>query len=1352
MPPPSPTAVPWHDWKLDSTFVQSLSAYESGHPETTFDKVIGAILTAADYGKSFESYIPNSPFPAQTVVTAIISILTVGKEIKSARGNAVALAKEIAEWIENIIKTFQNHGPGVFTTEVWDHLQKKRDLVIEIFDWAHTRMTERGLKRITHGLKVKDEIQEFKQKFAKARDDFMEVSVVTLTQAAEAQLDLVGEVKAMLEKREEKDMAKESRDQLRGMLSRRVDSPAYRPDRLCLEDTRVDIFDDLARWYLDLAPESPRLYWITGIPGCGKSSIVSSFTQALSDTGKVWAEYRFDRQVAATTSADVLFPSLASQFADPRHPPSIAEAILKSFQNQPSLANGLSPAQAEKLFTQPLQSIAALDSTSPVILVIDALDECAVARRKDLARLLSKAIGQLPVNVKIVISSRPEDDIVLAFRPLLSQGRAKMLNLDTESASSIHDVRVFVEHRFKEIRDEYNEWRDESEALDPEWPGSQRIDELCARASGLFVWAKTALAFVADELEIHGEQRIAHVFDILLTESMGDIDQLYLTVLQQAYNNPRFLASDFEVFRKFMGAVVLLVEPLPRGELKKFLDLRVTQGTREEIPDFVPLFARLRSILAPAVTTITDDTKPNLHKSFVDFITDASRCTDARFCIDAGITHEHLSLCSLRILNTLRRNPCSLEDVTKYNSEFPDLQDRIRVAIPPHMRYAYDGPLVDAVVQAFQVYLSRHLLNWLEVMSLLRVGGPGSTIVAEILYRASRWAKIHPILKSDDTAQALLFDAMRFAYHFHNDLSSAASQLYITMLPWCPTNSHIYAQYMPYNDPCARLVSGSPSSWSSVERCIFTISATAITYSPDGAYLLMGNNDWGELQLRHVVSGWTHTGCYSFGRHREPLKAVSFSRDGRKILTRSQGLVYIWESSSYTSVFQLASYSDPDIRDARLSSDGLRAYIALRGRIITLDSADGREVGSSQYPDGGISSAVSIHPDERHIILGTSDGAIEFYDTKDARLEWTSKPEGKGRIDRLLFSPDGSLFAATQGDYSSLHIFHTATGQLRTCVVREESFFRGLSWSPDNSRIALGMILARPVDAKVRSSCGLWDLSSEQEPVVDPACTAALRQWPPDNEVTSSAISTTTFSPDGEQILAVTDDGYIQFWDCSILRGGLELRHFETARDRAMETLARNTVYKDFAEPVSFSDDDEWVVGVLGKANAVNAIPFLPVKPPEILSQSVLVYEARTGSQILRCEILPPQPNSVVHFTPSKEHFVLVDFDIGLGRTWHIGTASEVFDRASDVQDLIDKHRSGQAPCQPRNRRQFSWDIAYSWVCSDDGRRRFLKADHRNRIDYDDFVWNRRGDMCAGINPATEHMLIVDCSKIPSAE
>lgn len=88
---------------------------------------------------------PNSPFPAQTVVTAIISILTVGKvcqciltgtypyvlmratqEIKSARGNAVALAKEIAEWIENIIKTFQNHGPGVFTTEVWDHLQRKR--------------------------------------------------------------------------------------------------------------------------------------------------------------------------------------------------------------------------------------------------------------------------------------------------------------------------------------------------------------------------------------------------------------------------------------------------------------------------------------------------------------------------------------------------------------------------------------------------------------------------------------------------------------------------------------------------------------------------------------------------------------------------------------------------------------------------------------------------------------------------------------------------------------------------------------------------------------------------------------------------------------------------------------------------------------------------------------------------------------------------------------------------------------------------------------------------------------------------------------------------------------------------
>ncbi|KAJ7833331.1 hypothetical protein B0H14DRAFT_2178507, partial [Mycena olivaceomarginata] len=49
----------------------------------------------------------------------------------------------------------------------------------------------------------------------------------------------------------------------------------------CLEGTRVDLLADLRAWSRN--PDSPRIFWLDGMAGTGKSAIARSFCHMLRD-------------------------------------------------------------------------------------------------------------------------------------------------------------------------------------------------------------------------------------------------------------------------------------------------------------------------------------------------------------------------------------------------------------------------------------------------------------------------------------------------------------------------------------------------------------------------------------------------------------------------------------------------------------------------------------------------------------------------------------------------------------------------------------------------------------------------------------------------------------------------------------------------------------------------------------------------------------------------------------------------------------------------------------------------------------------------------------------------------------
>jgi hypothetical protein len=102
----------------------------------------------------------------------------------------------------------------------------------------------------------------------------------------------------------------------------------------------------------------------------------------------------------------------------------------------------------------------------------------------------------------------------------------------------------------------------------------------------------------------------------------------------------------------------------------------------------------------------------------------------------------------------LRKDICGIRDMWKLNAEVQDLDDRVATCIPAHLQYACRhwathlseaSPCADSaaddVCDGLMLFLSVHLLHWLEVLSLTR----RLAEALPALRRAQDWASVSHI-------------------------------------------------------------------------------------------------------------------------------------------------------------------------------------------------------------------------------------------------------------------------------------------------------------------------------------------------------------------------------------------------------------------------------------------------------------------------------------------------------------------------------------------------------------------------------------------------------------------------------
>jgi len=389
-------------------------------------------------------------------------------------------------------------------------------------------------------------------------------------------------------------------------------------------------------WINDISDTARCFFWLSGDPGIGKSAVTASIAKECKRRRVLWAQYFINRNDARTVDPQFFFPSIAQQMS--RSSRAVEHAVQETLKDQPDLMNeDISIGQATKLFVNTIQVASKSNPTSPVVVVIDALDETDFKRLADAVEIFSKVIIDLPCNAKVFVSSRAEDIIRDIFGPQLTNARVRHIHLSAKD--SIPEVTRFLEKKISGIMNKYHiSWS--------QW-GEERMKRLCTQASGLFIWAVTAIEYIQAEIEDSGRECLGVVLDELNANGMDDINELYLAILNrtcQRESGP----WRYQRFRRIIGAILVQQNPLCIADLEGLLDLRNPRnGVPADIEHFV---RRLRTVLVAGAGEINRRTFPRVHRSFADFVTSAGA---KNFRVDKIESDGELAIQCIRQLNRL---------------------------------------------------------------------------------------------------------------------------------------------------------------------------------------------------------------------------------------------------------------------------------------------------------------------------------------------------------------------------------------------------------------------------------------------------------------------------------------------------------------------------------------------------------------------------------------------------------------------------------------------------------------------------------------------------------------------------
>ncbi|KAK7587973.1 hypothetical protein V3481_010660 [Fusarium oxysporum f. sp. vasinfectum] len=816
------------------------------------------------------------------------------------------------------------------------------------------------------------------------------------------------------------------------------DSHAEEHNPTCLPNTRVELLKDVSRWIDN--PDSKPIFWLNGMAGTGKSTISRTVAWSRSQYGNLGASFFFKRGEADRGNLAKFVPTLARQLAS--SVPKTAPHIVNAAKADSVIFGKAVREQFDKLILRPMLKMPQHSQrVSPLVIVIDALDEC---ERDDDIRLLinlfsSAQSPQLPL-LRIFITSRPELPIRLGFSTI--KGTYQHLILHEIPAPTLkHDIQTFLQHELGSIRQNFNLCVEEEQKLPLDWPGEANLQRLVMMAVPLFIFASTICRFIADWRYGNPNKQLQKVLNHMRGSHVSKLDMTYAPVLEQQLidKSPSERGEIIQEFRLIVGTIVTLASPLAIRGLA--LILNVPQDT---VADRLRM---LHSVLN--VPSTLDSPVRLLHLSFRDYLIEPKNKEKNQFWVDKELTDRNLAKQCLRTMRDgLRENICDIQIPGTRRSTIDSQQ--INACLSPALQYAclywmHHRVAVDSrSYDTEEVYdfLTKHFLHWLEAMSLI---GRAMEALA-ILKSLEEWLQ-HG---QDHSLCDFVADAVRFILANLSVIEEAPLQIYASALVFAPTNSIVRSTFKSKAPIWLSLQPHMDDNW---DACLSTLEGhsdlvNSVVFSHDSKLVASASSD-DTVRIWNVEMGKCEQVLEG---HSNAIKSGVFSHDSKLIASASwDKTVRIWNVSTGNCEQVLRGHSDT-ITSIIFSHDSKLMVSASSDRTVRIWNV---EIGKAGHILEGhselVESAIFSH-DSKLVASVSDDETVRIWSVDTGKCEQVLSGHS-GWVKAVVFSHDSKLAASASFD-KTVRIWSVKTGKCETILGGHSDWVDSVVFSHNSKLVA----------------------------------------------------------------------------------------------------------------------------------------------------------------------------------------------------------------------------------------------------------------------------------------------------------
>jgi hypothetical protein len=296
----------------------------------------------------------------------------------------------------------------------------------------------------------------------------------------------------------------------------------------CTPGTRVAELERIYQWAQDSSSNSPRIFWLVGDAGSGKSTIACTVAEHF-DIDKTKSEMQSilragffcSRKFEETRRQKNIIPTIVYQLA--RQSRSYARELYKADKFD---SVEVPPKQMKDLLVGPWQRSADArpPELPPYLVVVDALDEIESEGGPVFLKNLLMTVnnGQLQ-GLKFLITSRPHPELASLCASFSSDAVCRLYEVSTDAVEA--DIVTYLRDKLPNLRDE-----------------PQLID-LAKKADGLFIYAATVFKYITPRLRMTKREQMdlmSKLFGSPLATSSTTtsmIDELYQQILREAFSN-----------------------------------------------------------------------------------------------------------------------------------------------------------------------------------------------------------------------------------------------------------------------------------------------------------------------------------------------------------------------------------------------------------------------------------------------------------------------------------------------------------------------------------------------------------------------------------------------------------------------------------------------------------------------------------------------------------------------------------------------------------------------------------------------------------------------------------------------